>query len=332
MMDFTPRIDDLCGFLADSYGLVGATDPESDTRLAVELLLASLLVFSPECPAARMSLCLDTEWMSVDCSRAWFAFGGLTAPRSLAVIRSVRPRGVEQTVAAWDAFDQGAKYKFPRLYVDPDSRTAWKWHPRARTPAGPLAQTIDRALHVRVRTPKSLASLALGSNDDSRRSRLAYLTRKVVESEVRQAAMPKTTATRELAYYTELCVRACGMSYPGYRFDWVWLASACAFASARLAALYGKAHADARSQAKAARVLTWQLPPWTAWIIGQANDATAFEPRQLVALGGYDRETVRRDVRRLVDAGVLHTVAKGTYRTYKDETPAWGALLSGVWE
>lgn len=84
MIDFAKRIHELA-----------ATQFRMEDR---EILLAAAF----ECPPTPACwLILEPTSTAVNCEYAWFAFGGHLVPRSLAELRSMRPRFANERIRQW---------------------------------------------------------------------------------------------------------------------------------------------------------------------------------------------------------------------------------------
>jgi hypothetical protein len=165
ILDWRDRLDELNFFLNATWQI---NDPE------VVAILAAALV---SCPGTRPPwLVLETNWFSRDCSPAWFAFGGLWAPRSLAELRSLRPRQARELIREW--LDESAE---PRLFIECDFERLPHY---ARIPE--IRFLLARSLRVRTMMPRSQGALTVDQREQARRAdALRALTRQLAEDRAR---------------------------------------------------------------------------------------------------------------------------------------------------
>jgi hypothetical protein len=239
MVDWSGYLDDLHQHLNAVYQI--------DDAGAVNLLLAALI----DVPrTAGCWMILETDWLSRDCSPAWFAFGGTWSPESLGKIRAMRPRQANQLITQWRE-----EPAVSRLFVEPD----WQQLPRARR-ISEMPSLVARSLRVRVKAPRSIGALVLDQREQDRRAdALAELVRRVLEDRIgaRPVDPPRFVQPANFLYHAELLQRLAPW-YP----DWSELINALASLAIHHAYLFGRDQTAEEDWTAMGRVAADSVPVW----------------------------------------------------------------------
>lgn len=289
MLDWASRVDELADKLAREHAV--------EDRMAVEILLSALV----DCPRTPSSwLILETNWYDRQCLNAWFSFGELWAPCSLARLRVRSPwRVIEAEIK--EILDAPPR---ERLFVECD----YERYPYF----GRLTQSryiLQRALRIRarsVRTGDPLLSLDR-YNQDRRSGELKALARYVLEDRagLRPQNPPRFVEPRNFLYQVELVQRLAPW-YP----DWNLLVEALAVIALRRAYLYGRVETDETDNQAMGRVLRDSIPPWvvkalTPLLEGPSKTQTIEKRMQLEEKTRSSGHGAHRELVRLHRSGVI---------------------------
>ena len=306
VIDFAARLDELYDFLNREYG-VGSTDEDRD---AIDMIAAASIII----PGARRSssLILETDWLSLHCRPAWFAFGGAIVPQAIGQFKRTRIRyassGIKQMTEEADRAGR------PVVFVEPEWRVPRKWT-KIRSGSGvSVSEAFQECLHIKVKSPKTLSVLQVDPHGaEARATRLRYLFCQVTESDLRPKQPASVVIPPHFAYYCEVALKlvaARGVA-------WEWLTNAVAGVAMRNAVLYGRTDTNEDDWRIAGRALAWQVAPWTAGLLAAFEDHW-IAPYQL-RLGGWrervgpeagmlELQDVKAEIVRLASAGVLQKV------------------------
>jgi hypothetical protein len=247
MLDWASRVDDLADKLAREHAV--------DDRLAVEILLATLV----GCPrTASPWLILETDWYDRQCLDAWFSFGQLWAPCTLARLRARSPwRVIEAEMK--EMLDAPPR---ERLFIECD----YERYPIFNR----LTQAryiLQRSLRIRVRSARAPDPLrSLDQRDKDRRTdELSAAARYALEDHagLRPVDPPRFVEPPNFLYHVELVQRLAPW-YP----DWKILVQAFALIAIRRAYLHGRLETDETDTRAMARVLGDSIPPWVRKALG----------------------------------------------------------------
>lgn len=254
MIDFEQRIADLMLFLQSEYALV------PNDRPAVELLLSLIIRLPDGSPAPRVIL--DTDWLSRDCTGAWFALGGKIVPYSVAKLSGMRAWPARRQLESWTQDEASAGR--PVVFVEPEWRAPRRWIKSQSGTGWSIAESLNDCLRIRVRAPKSLSVLQVDRDQaGARAGKLKYLVSKVVESELRLRSAPKLALPPDYGYWCEIACKVMRKESG----VWEWLVEAVARIAVRNAYVHGRARTESEDWRLAGRVLGWQAAPWTAGLI-----------------------------------------------------------------
>ena len=320
MIDFASRLDELYAFLTAEYG-VGATDEERD---AIDVLCAASI---PIPGAARSpSLIFETDWLSLSCTPAWFAFGGAIVPHAIGQFKRTRIRYASSGISRMT--EEADARGLPVVFVEPEWRTPRRWT-KIRSGSGiDVGQALQDCLHVRVRSPKTLSVLQVDPyGAEARATRLRYLFEQVTKSEMR-STIPKVVIPAHFAYYCEIGLKLI-QTQGRDGVAWEWLTNALAGVAVRNAFCYAKQETDGEDWRIASRALAWQVAPWTEGL-ARAFDRGRIAPRKLNspnwrgavgdAAGMIELKEVKQEIVRLARAGVLQKVTGQRFeRGFVDE-------------
>lgn len=299
-IDFDARIAALLTHLTTHYSYAD--------KHTVEIILASQLPLK-ECGRALFPwLALETAWGSVDCTRAWFSFGGLITPQSLSQIRLMRPRNAHNQIAEWLS-ELG---KRPMLLVESEYRKATKVHMNCR--AYPALQS--QLLRVWTKNPKN--GMAVGERPESVEQELRYLADRVIGKGAEGLRVGSTLnaplkAPGSLLYWCEVLQKL----NPAMR-DWDALTRNIRNLVVRRAELYNRAveHQDWLAMG---RVMADCVPYYVSEIIKLVavnKDPTTRQRMERVT--GLDENMIKWTVEFLKDVRVLMSVARGYKVTHSD--------------
>ena len=335
-IDFAARLDDLYSFLNREYS-VGAEEADQD---AIDVLLAAQMSIPRQ--AVSPPIIIETDWLSRDCSTAWFAFGGAIIPRAVGILQERRARESAKRLDEWTA--ESAARGLPVVFVDPEWRTPRRW-PNVRSGAGfNVGRCFQDCLRVRARSPKSLGILAVDPyGADARAAKLNHLCKQVVACQFRNSVSisPRLVVPKYYAYYCEIALKLC-QGHPAGA-SWEWLTNTIARFAVRNAWLYGREETGEADWALAGRLLAWQVPIWTAGLLrqfaaGPIANAKLFPSRAWRSYVGpeaaaLELKVVKKEIARLAAAGVLQKIAIGAQvpRGYesKEMREAVGRVLDG---
>jgi hypothetical protein len=239
MVDWQSRFDELNLFLRSTCSI--------DDSEAVAILCAAAL----RCPRTKpVWLIIETNWFARHCENAWFSFGGYWQPRTLAELRSMRPRQANQTIVEWlDELPQ------PHLFVEADFERLPHFQ-RLHESRFLLA----RSLRVRTMSPRSPSALPVDEREQTRRGDiLNALIRSLVEdrAQARPADPPTFHQPASFLYHCEILQRLSPW-YP----DWDQLITALASLAIHHAHLFGRSETTEADFKIMARVAADSVPPW----------------------------------------------------------------------
>jgi hypothetical protein len=313
MIDWTGRIDELMDFLIREYSLAAA----AADRPGVELLLSLSIQLPDGQPAPRVIL--ETDWLTRDCTAAWFAFGGKIVPHAIATLNGMRAAQARILTEKWSA-----EWR-PAVFVDAEWRRPRRWAKCHSGSGYSLSESFQEALRARVRSPKSLSVLSVDSRAaESRAGRLRYLTENIVYSETRGRLSPRVILPADYGYWCELAIR---LARPGV--GWEWMVNAVASVAVRHAYIYDRQETEAEDWRLAARVLAWQAPAWTTGLLERiAEGSLTRKGVGKPAWRGYvgpaageleSQKDLRAELRRLVTNGVI----RASFGWIKGEGTDW---------
>jgi hypothetical protein len=247
MLDWAARIDDLADRLVREYAV--------DDREAAAILL-SALVFCPRTPSVW--LILETNWYARDCQAAWFSFGELWTPVSLARLRARSPwREVEAETKEWLDSPSGE-----RLFVEPDFDRYPRWNRLTQA-----QYLLQRALRIRAKSARAADPLRTLDkyNEDRRADELNAAARYVLEdrAQARPAGPPRFVQPADYLYHVELIQRLAPW-YP----DWHQLVKAFGLVAVRHAYLHGREETGPEDNQAMARAARDSVPLWIAKALG----------------------------------------------------------------
>lgn len=175
-------------------------------RQATEILLAALIP-RETLGRDRPWIIIETDWPRRDCEDAWFAFGGVARPRSLAIPRVYRWRECEALCAEWiEGKAKGNHGIFVesewRVLNDFDSR----WRNRGGTAGTPTAYRTLVSQCVRLRVAAPYGPLALQPDKTAALLELARLSTRVLDGEWRTSrhSPPRISAPKSFLYWSEI--------------------------------------------------------------------------------------------------------------------------------
>jgi hypothetical protein len=243
MIDWEARIDLLMDLLSREHAI-------SD-RQCVEILL-SALVHVPR--TASCWLILETNWFSRDCQDAWFSFGEIWTPISLARIRARSPwREIEAETIEWLNAPSDE-----RLFVECDYDRYPRFHRLTQA-----QYLLQRSLRVRTRSARAADPLrSLDQRAEDRRAdELQAAASYVLEdrAQARPGDPPRFIEPPDFLHSVEL-VQRLSPYYP----DWRQLVQSFALVGLRRAYLFGREETNAEDYRIMARAARDSIPPWIA--------------------------------------------------------------------
>lgn len=292
---------------------------------ACDILLACLV--DPKATGApKPWIIVETDWMSRDCTEAWFNFGGLAGAQSLSTARIERAGPAETMLNAWLA---SRAHGAAGIYVESE------WHRLAQLSGGSMHRRNASSLAnayvtlmsscIRLRTahPKTAWATQTAARRAADLQELKRLTMQVLDNRYREPVPGRDApAPGAMLYWCELLQRISVMAR-----DWNTVVQGLSQVVRNVCTLYNEPDRSPDWRL-AERLVRDAVNYRTAEIVKKAHAREELGPRdEYASPKEYNMQRVWvEEVTRLCRAGVLQY--KGNSK--KDRTK-WNRLAGGDW-